>query len=352
MSLAIQAPPSGLPWSLRLFRSMAMPWPLLLTLTGYLLCWVVWFAITGSMPRSPFERGFFAPAGWWETTVRGLLLAYTPTLMWLGRRGAIRDLEDLRPLARAPEAGFAARATALLQIDRARLRWAGVVGALGNLAILSSEFSAGELERSLRSGALDARLLWDGAWFALLGWLLMRALVDDIRMARGFSRIGASSLDIDLLDLRPLMPLTRWGLRTVLLWAIWFSIMSLFWITPGPKNPGNALGILPLLAVTVSVFVLPVLGVHRRIRDAKHQELERVREDLMRERDLLMEDPGGGSTRLAELAAYRGLIEGVREWPFDVSAYVRFFAYLTLGVGSWLGAATVERALAWLLERP
>jgi hypothetical protein len=35
----------------------------------------------------------------------------------------------------------------------------------------------------------------------------------------------------------------------------------------------------------------------------------------------------------------------VREWPFDAPSLARFSFYLLIGLGSWLGAAAVERLL-------
>ena len=48
---------------------------------------------------------------------------------------------------------------------------------------------------------------------------------------------------------------------------------------------------------------------------------------------------------MADLVAYRSLVQGVREWPFDVSTLARFLLFGALGVGSWLGGALVERLL-------
>ena len=39
----------------------------------------------------------------------------------------------------------------------------------------------------------------------------------------------------------------------------------------------------------------------------------------------------------------------MREWPFDASALLRFGLYTAVGVGSWLGAALVERLLDTVL---
>ncbi len=43
-------------------------------------------------------------------------------------------------------------------------------------------------------------------------------------------------------------------------------------------------------------------------------------------------------------------LESVREWPFDAPSLVRFALYVALGLGSWLGAAAVERLLDFILN--
>ena len=53
---------------------------------------------------------------------------------------------------------------------------------------------------------------------------------------------------------------------------------------------------------------------------------------------------------LDELVAWRGLIESVREWPFDSPTLLRFGLYLAIPLGSWLGGAFVERLLGAALD--
>jgi hypothetical protein len=103
--------------------------------------------------------------------------------------------------------------------------------------------------------------------------------------------------------------------------------------------------------VSGTAFFLPLHGAHRRIRDTKRAELAWLDERLREERDVLRENRSDGAgARLADLAAYRGLVAGAREWPFDATTLLRFTLYTAVGVGSWLGAALVERGLGVLLD--
>ena len=54
--------------------------------------------------------------------------------------------------------------------------------------------------------------------------------------------------------------------------------------------------------------------------------------------------------RLPGLLALEVRIESVREWPFDASSLLRVGFYLLIGLGSWIGAAAIERLLDWSLR--
>jgi hypothetical protein len=61
-------------------------------------------------------------------------------------------------------------------------------------------------------------------------------------------------------------------------------------------------------------------------------------------RGLLEPDATTAPGHLADLVAYEARVASISTWPFDLSTLVRFAAlYVALGLGSWLGAAVVER---------
>jgi len=39
----------------------------------------------------------------------------------------------------------------------------------------------------------------------------------------------------------------------------------------------------------------------------------------------------------------------VREWPFDAPTLTRFFLYVAIPLGSWIGGALIERLLGTVL---
>ena len=188
--------------------------------------------------------------------------------------------------------------------------------------------------------------LWDPsswspevAWHRLLGplvsvlqwWLAYAILTVSVRLSRIARRLGR----IDLLNLEPLAPFTQQGLTNALLLIGLLSLWSLMLLETGFGTAMVLVGTANLLLV-VTAFLLPVIGVHRRIREAKHGELGEVDGEISERRRLLMTDgrrPPAGE--LADLISYRRLISEVPEWPFTLSTYGRLLLYAVIPVVSW-----------------
>jgi hypothetical protein len=172
-----------------------------------------------------------------------------------------------------------------------------------------------------------------------------------------YSRIGERHVTIDLLNLAPLSPLARHGLRIVLLLTIVTAASVLVAIIAQPSlNPR----IVPLLigclwntVLGTAVFVLPVRGLRRQIRVRKAEKLTQLREGIRQNEELIA---GSGpesheaSGRIPALLALEKRIESVREWPFDAPTLTRFFLYVAIPLGSWVGGALVERLLGAALD--
>ena len=165
-----------------------------------------------------------------------------------------------------------------------------------------------------------------------------------------FSRTARRLPAIDIFDLTPLRPFMQQGLTSGLLAAGMLSALGLFGLGSG-INPMLILmegGSIVLVSIAL---MLPVRGVHRRIRAAKQAELGRCQAAIEQERRHVLEgDPAASPGRLADLLAYRALVENVREWPVDSPAAGRVALYLLIPLGSWVASAVVqhmvERAMA------
>lgn len=183
-------------------------------------------------------------------------------------------------------------------------------------------------------------------WHRLLGplvsvmqwWLAYAILTISVRLSRIARRLSR----IDLLNLEPLAPFTQQGLTNALLLIGLLSLWSLMLLETGFGIVMAIVGIATLLLV-VTAFLLPVLEVHQRIRQAKREELGGIDRAISDRRGLLMTDgrrPPGGE--LADLISYRCLISEVPEWPFTLSTYGRLFLYAVIPVVSWGLGVLVE----------
>jgi hypothetical protein len=166
--------------------------------------------------------------------------------------------------------------------------------------------------------------------------------------SRRLSHLSDGIESIDLLDLLPYQPLIRLGLTNALLLICWVSIMSLL---------GFQSRYIPILAVIWLMFVglarmgmmLPLSGIRRKIRVAIDQELDWCRQALKIARDEMKSDASKQQS-IAEIVAYKSLVENTRIWPFDNPTLVRFTLYIMIPLGSWLGSAFVERGLDLFLS--
>jgi hypothetical protein len=177
-----------------------------------------------------------------------------------------------------------------------------------------------------------------------------------IDAARLYSRIGEQHVEVDLLDLAPLSPLSHHGLRVVLLLVI---IAAAGMIVPNPEAPDSSrvisyfTNICMTAGVAALVFVLPVRGLRRQIQARKAEQLAKIRGDIRTDQDLVAKrgpESAEASARLPALLAFEKRLESVREWPFDAPTLTRFFLYVAIPLGSWVGGALVERLLGAALD--
>jgi hypothetical protein len=198
-----------------------------------------------------------------------------------------------------------------------------------------------------QSGYWGAAQAWSWGVGAFAGWnggvLFQRIL----SLGRRFSALARQIPGLDLLDLTPLTPFSRQGLRSALPPLILLSGISLNVLDRGFLWAIAVLGTFSL-AVLAAALLLPLQGVRQRIRQLKREELSRI--DAAVKGDLA---PLAGSAirrraqrvSLTDLLAYRQFVESVREWPFDAPTRFRVVVYLALPLVSWLGGAFVERLL-------
>ena len=336
---------------MRLFGRVPLP-PFCVGLGLGLGTYLVYLAYTLAFgPRFGELAGTAGDNLWAAELIVCLLIGFAPTVTAYTMRGSLRDLADLRPVLSCSDAEYARLGREITAYRAWPLRLWGWVFALGTVVVVGSD------PQLWSEGILpplgDPSLTWLVGRNALNSWMVGRAMVLEISFARAFSRVGEHLGPINLLDPASLAPFGRRGLRSVLLWMLFVAFYSLLY------TGGWAVDILAGVLVAIVAwgfigFLLPVLGAHRRIREAKDGELSQVRAAIheVRGRAIPLEaDPASlGGGRLADLVAYEARISSVREWPFDAPTVLRWVLFVALGAASWLGGAFVERALGLALD--
>jgi len=282
-------------------------------------------------------------SNWWTDIVNATLIGYIPAALVTARRGIDRDLGLLRPWLKQNDSTFE-------KIRAVAIRTPGFTGQAFRILGFASGFLLIFIDSSTFSGSERALnnpgFVWALFRLPLFIWLICTLIVSDLMATRAYLNIGRNMIEVDLLDVRSLEPFARRGLRSALTWIIFSIIFSLFWLGDSASEQ-NLLLLFILLTMATTAFVVPLVGVHKKIRSVKQLELDRLRDEIRNVRSIVdnPEEMDPSSPRLANLVSYYHFIEQTKEWPIDAANLLRFFLYLILGLGSWLGGAVVERLL-------
>ncbi|HKE12564.1 MAG TPA: hypothetical protein VKE73_13440 [Myxococcota bacterium] len=333
-----------LPFTLRILeRSGVSPiWVALGAFAAYLVVTLVWHNLVGPF-RGIYVEGLpLWSTGWRIEFAFGLLFAVPLGLAIWVLRGARRDFQALRPALRLSEKEAEDARAGLVQFRRRDLRIAGfsgmAAGAALNLAVTL-----------LLHNEVARDVFWRLPRDLLLSWLVARLVFVALELGRRFSRLGEEHAQIDLLDLRPLAPFARFALRSAGSIAVSASLCAPLF-EELEALPVTIAIVVWISLLAVAALLLPVRGVHRRIRAMKQAELWRVRGMISAtwQNALTVGHPQAlaSAAALQGLAAYLTLLAGVSEWPFETGNLVQFGAYLALPVGSWLGGAIVSRLIS------
>jgi hypothetical protein len=264
--------------------------------------------------------------------------------------GVATDLHELRPVLPERNAPLADLVHDVRNLS-ASARWTvTIAGMAGGFAIATTDPTLRALNEHL--SRTDPRYVMFLVNNVLFGVLFMRLFATEVHMTRAYARLG-KRVEVDLLDLSTLLGFARKGLRSVVVWVLISSILSVFWVI-GSAGQANVSVAVIMLAMVTGALVAPTLGVHRSIAIAKATELARVTRAIRGERNATLAprqaDAPPEDSRLGNLIQYQSFVKSVREWPFDLSIASRSLLLILLGTGSWLGGAVVERLLDVLVE--
>ncbi len=330
-------------------RELAVGWIWAAVVVGWpsivLVVHVVSEAILGPLAL-PFTPARFL----WTLLADAVLLGVLISARIALRRGAAVDLLALQPILPASLRGGDSLAK---EIDDV----APPLRVLGTCVGLGGGLAMATLDPVLRglydhASAFDPRYLLFVLQIMLFGALGARLFMTEVHMTRAYARLG-ERVELDLLDHAAVLVFGRKGLRSVAVWVLVSSAVSMFWVLDAAGSANVGLPFV-LLGIATAALVAPSLGVRRNLARVKARELDVVTRAIRGERHTLLGEGGseepGRAGHLADLIAYESYVRGIREWPFDLSIVSRSLLFVVLGCGSWLGAALVERLLGLLLD--
>jgi hypothetical protein len=179
------------------------------------------------------------------------------------------------------------------------------------------------------------------------GWFLLATVALSTLFARGVALTRAgnratkrfidSELDIDLLRVDQLTLIGRSAARTALIWFGVSAVLCLFFTSDGITLFTVAL-VLGSIGMGIAIFVATMSHVHRRIRDAKAHELERIRSQIEVIRHEVHAS-ADAAQRLQGLIAYEARIASTSEWPYDQTTAMRVGASALIVAVPWFGQA-------------
>ena len=296
-----------------------------------------------------FDRLAAEGLAWWQdrdgrvSVLVSLLAGAIPAALRYHELGTRRNLEALATANLWPGAPPAALRSATSGSPRAAL-WFGLSGFL---LIPIVAFSVDrDVARYFQASHWDLGVTWTwvvGFFVTFTGGILIyRAFAD----ARKFAQLARSLPAVDLLDREALLPFARQGLRSAVPGVIFVTFLASNLGDTGFLLATGLIGFVVLIQ-NVAVLVIPMRGVHERLRASKRAELARVNAAIRGEPGALRGSPLGSRNQLslADLLAWRSFVADVPEWPIDLPTLGRFAAYIGVPLLGWVGAGLVQHVL-------
>jgi hypothetical protein len=264
------------------------------------------------------QLSFSVTEGAWPAFILSLLIAIALGMQRYNRLKDIADAPALQRVMHCDLSNMAVDSPEALQ----RIMRSGFIGAFVGFAV---SFVA--VPDEVRVNHIPV-FTWFAIVMALSGAMFARGATMTRISARGFAERIDRYLKVDLLRIDDLSVIGRSGARTALIWLSVAAVISLFFVSG--HAPGLVIATMVFAAgMALWIFYRSLDHVHRRIRDAKRAELDRLRHAIAEARAQCVQDHTA-ATRLHGLLAYESRIEAVHEWPFDHLTIVRVAAYVLI----------------------
>lgn len=328
----------NLPLEALLFRKVRNVWPWIAVIFALVMIpELIVYSLRGHFAQLDIEAGLFVWVreliwyDFFQAILIGMLVVGTEGI----RRGFACNLRKLNPVLSSP---------VIPEHEMYLKRWPRLIaGVLGPVAIVPATVYT-------VSAAGDAYVQYDVmvTRLTVLMFLAGTCLFDLIAMSRRFSQIIEARLKVNLLDLTPLEPITKFASRTALFLMV--TIALVFPMMIGSTDLQTVVIILIIVLCTVAVLLMPTSAARRKIKAAKQAEEARVApqiERILAGLDRHAHDPDSlrDQVALAGLLNWRREVRETREWVFDFDAALRFLLILMVPIGGWVGSEIAEEII-------
>jgi hypothetical protein len=302
-----------------------------------------------ALATGAFDRLAAEGLAWWQdrdgrvSVLVSLLAGTIPAALRYHELGTRRNLDALAAANLWPGAAPAELHSSTPGSPRTAF-WFGLSGLL--LIPIIAYTVDRDVGRYFTSRQWNLGVTWTwlvGSFVSFTGGILTyRVFVD----ARKFAQLARTLPAVDLLDREALLPFARQGLRSAIPGVIFVTFLALNLGDSGFLLAMSLIGPAVLMQ-NIAVLVIPMRGVHERLRAAKRDELARVNAAIRGDAGALRGSLLGQRERLslADLLAWRAFVEEIPEWPIDVSTVGRFAVYVGIPLLGWIGAALVQHLL-------
>jgi hypothetical protein len=245
-----------------------------------------------------------------ETAViSSLLTGYLVGAFYAVRRNTSSTLEELKSAWKAdPDTPKAASPGKIGKWGYVAL---GIVGAL-----LAAIMYYATTEPAWDWSVWEPETWWHRLLGLFIGWWFTWFATAVAESSERISRLASHVVSVDLLDQSPWFPSVKHGLLTALLTIGAVSISSLYLVDP-EVLPGVAIVLGMCLPLALVAFLLPIHGVHRRIKEAKESEIEWIRNRIQETGTLMRKSPSDIQPgQMADMIAYLELVKRPPNGPF------------------------------------
>lgn len=303
--------------------------------------------LDGTFPMGTLPDGVVL----WQQILGAATFPYALALLHYLDNSAQEALDDFRPAMQLDDAEYRKLRYQFTTLPVRPAFIAASIGALYGVAFLWSS-SPADIEKYKFFSSVPAtifQVITLALGYASAGLVIYHS----IRQLRMVSRIYTTYARIDLFNLAPVHALSRLAART----AIAMAIISYAWAFINFENDSTQVSassifeVVTFSAVIVLIFIWPLLGARRLLREAKaraktaaQQQFKAAAAELHRRREAGdFSDMGGINEALDGLLKEQSVLDRISTWPWQPETIRGVATAILLPILIWFITRVLER---------